>query len=283
MKYQSQIKDLWSKPFGDNLLFFSPKFNTMACRRFAPEPSGYLHLGHVKAFLLPFNKSRNNGELFVLRLDDTNPNNIEYKYIENIFDTLRTFDVTPDKVYRSSEMFDLVWNSLLTISDKIYIDDSTQDEITEQREMKLPSPNRYIPFDINNINNKSCIRIRIDYKNNNGCLRDPVIYRYVNETLLPTYDFCTPILDHHDNVVEVMRDRNYMDRDELYSTICRYFGYNIPKMTYFSRFNIKGTKLSKRYMKQFDDPFNYCLKNMIHRGFSPKVISDYMMESGELA
>ena len=41
--------------------------------RFPPEPNGFLHLGHVKAMIIDFEKHADNGGQCYLRFDDTNP------------------------------------------------------------------------------------------------------------------------------------------------------------------------------------------------------------------
>src|SRR3972149_12226744 len=52
--------------------------------RLPPEPNGYLHIGHVKAFMIDYLIAReNNGEL-ILRFVDTNPSNKETEYVEAI-------------------------------------------------------------------------------------------------------------------------------------------------------------------------------------------------------
>ena len=54
--------------------------------RLPPEPNGYLHIGHVKAFLIDYNIAKDFGGELHLRFDDTNPAKEETEFVDAIMD-----------------------------------------------------------------------------------------------------------------------------------------------------------------------------------------------------
>lgn len=73
--------------------------------RFPPEPSGFLHIGHVKAAMLNYHYAKIYGGKMILRFDDTNPLNEKIEFVENIIRDLKTLDIKPDIVTHTSDYF----------------------------------------------------------------------------------------------------------------------------------------------------------------------------------
>lgn len=73
--------------------------------RFPPEPSGYLHVGHIKAAMLNYHYAKMHEGKMILRFDDTNPINEKLEFVDNILRDLKTLEITPDKISYTSDYF----------------------------------------------------------------------------------------------------------------------------------------------------------------------------------
>lgn len=76
--------------------------------RFPPEPSGYLHIGHVKAACLNWHYSKMYKGKMVMRFDDTNPAKEKTEFKESILSDLNTLGIYPDYFTNSSDHFELI-------------------------------------------------------------------------------------------------------------------------------------------------------------------------------
>lgn len=158
--------------------------------RFPPEASGYLHIGHAKAALLnQYYQQAFQGKL-IMRFDDTNPAKENVEFEEVILKDLELLKIKPDIFTYSSDYFDLMleYCEKLMKAGKAYVDDTDAVTMKLEREQRAESHNRSNSVDKNLAMWKEmiagsakgvtcCVRAKIDMKSDNGCMRDPTIYR----------------------------------------------------------------------------------------------------------
>src|SRR5947209_15099890 len=75
--------------------------------RFAPSPTGYLHIGGARTFIFNWLYARHNGGTIILRIDDTDVERNTQQSLDSIFDGLKWLELSWDEFYQQSERLDL--------------------------------------------------------------------------------------------------------------------------------------------------------------------------------
>jgi glutamyl-tRNA synthetase len=75
--------------------------------RFAPSPTGFLHVGSARTFIFNWLYARRNGGTMILRLDDTDVERNTQASVDSIFDGLKWLNLSWDETYKQSERIDL--------------------------------------------------------------------------------------------------------------------------------------------------------------------------------
>ncbi len=86
--------------------------------RFAPSPTGYLHIGSARTFIFNWLYARHNGGTMILRIDDTDVERNTQASLDSIFEGLEWLDLSWDEFYRQSERGDLHRTKALEIFEK---------------------------------------------------------------------------------------------------------------------------------------------------------------------
>ncbi len=86
--------------------------------RFAPSPTGYLHIGSARTFIFNWLFARHNGGTMILRIDDTDIDRNTRASLDSIFEGLEWLDLGWDELYRQSERLDLHGQAAQAIFDK---------------------------------------------------------------------------------------------------------------------------------------------------------------------
>ena len=107
--------------------------------RFAPSPTGRLHVGNIRAALHNFLFARKSGGTVILRIDDTDRERSTAEFDEAIRDDLDWLGLTPDRIERQSQRFDLYEREFerLKAAGRVYPCYETPEELELRRKVLL--------------------------------------------------------------------------------------------------------------------------------------------------
>ena len=107
--------------------------------RFAPSPTGRLHVGNIRTALHNFLFARKHGGTFILRIDDTDRERSTTEFDQAIRDDLDWMGLNPDKLVRQSERFDLYEREFgrLKEAGRVYACYETPEELEVRRKVLL--------------------------------------------------------------------------------------------------------------------------------------------------
>ncbi|MFL5185944.1 MAG: glutamate--tRNA ligase [Microvirga sp.] len=107
--------------------------------RFAPSPTGHIHIGNTRVALLNALYARREGGTFVLRFDDTDVARSKKEYADSIETDLKWLGIAPDVIVRQSDRFDLYDAAAerLKAVGRLYPCYETQEELEFRRKRQL--------------------------------------------------------------------------------------------------------------------------------------------------
>ncbi|XP_006812505.1 bifunctional glutamate/proline--tRNA ligase-like [Saccoglossus kowalevskii] len=279
--------------------------------RFPPEASGYLHIGHAKAALLNQYYQVNFKGILIMRFDDTNPAKESSEFEQVILGDIKMLGLKPDRFTHTSDHFDtlLKYAEQMINEGTAYVDDTDPETMKLEREQRQASKNRSNSVEKNlemwkemvkgsEYGQKCVVRAMLDMSSDNGCMRDPTLYRCKNEVhvrtgtkykVYPTYDFACPIVDSIEDVTHALRTTEYHDRDEQYYWLLDQLKMRKPYIWEYSRLNLQNTVLSKRrltyfvnegYVDGWDDPRFPTVRGVLRRGMTVEGLKQFMVAQG---
>lgn len=107
--------------------------------RFAPSPTGYLHVGNIRTALICWLYARSQNGKFLLRLDDTDLQRSDSKYIDGIIEDLKWIGIDWDASFKQSERFERYDEVFLQLikDERIYACYETKEELETKRKLQL--------------------------------------------------------------------------------------------------------------------------------------------------
>ncbi len=286
--------------------------------RFPPEPNGYLHIGHAKAFIMDFGAAEKFGGTCNLRFDDTNPQKEDTEYVEAIKEDIHWLGYDwGDRLYYASDYFPQLFElaKRLIREGKAYVDEQTSEQIAAQKgtptEPGTPSPFRDRPVEENldlfeRMNRgefdegSMVLRAKIDMASDNMHFRDPIMYRIIKTPhwrtgdtwkVYPMYDFAHGQSDYFEGVTHSICTLEFVPHRPLYEYFVRELADDTycPRQIEFNRLNLTYTVMSKRKLLQlvkeglvagWDDPRMPTLRGLRRRGYTPSSIKNFINRIG---
>ena len=176
--------------------------------RFAPSPTGYLHIGGVRTALFNYIFAKKNQGKFLVRIEDTDKERSEGQFIEAIMEGLDWVGLNPDfEPIKQSERFDIYKEEATRLMD---LGEAYEDEGAVRLKVKREGSTLV----------KDLVYGDIEFLNSE--LDDIVILRSDGS---PTYHFCNVIDDNSQGVSHIIRGEDHLPNTPKQIQIVNALGY----------------------------------------------------------
>ena len=235
--------------------------------RFAPSPTGTLHIGGVRTALFNYVYAKQNEGLFLVRIEDTDKERSKKEYEKNILDSLASIGLSPDeKPINQSERNDVYVDAAKKIfeSGNAYWCDCSKEELEEMRKQQEKDGKK--PMYDGRSRNKglkqtenTVLRLATPEDGEivvNDLIRGKVVFQNseLDDLILlrsdgtPTYHLCNVVDDFEQNVTTVIRGEDHLSNTPRQIHIQNALGY--PALEYAHLPLVLGPdkrRLSKRH------------------------------------
>ena len=276
--------------------------------RFAPSPTGFMHIGNLRTAIFEYLVAKHDGGDFILRIEDTDQNRKVDGAIDFIYNTLKLCNMNIDEgpnnegkfgPYIQSERLDLYkkYADELVESGHAYRCFCTEETLQAMREeadkRKVPfmydgrcshltdeeiqeKLDKGIPYVIRQKMPKYGVSVVKDVvygdvRVENKVLEDQILLKSDG---YPTYNFANVIDDHLMEITHVIRGNEYLAQTPKYNLLYEAFGWNPPTYIHVPMvLGEDGNKLSKR---NGDASF----MDLYNEGYLPAAIVNYLVLLG---
>ena len=276
---------------------------------FPPEPSKYPHIGHAKAIIVNYELAKRNNGTFYLRFEDTNPELADKEFYKIHMDNYQWLGIKADKIDYASDFMEEFYRYAEKIirENHAYVCSCRQETIKDNRGKGVECEHRFYQQDKNlglwqqmfkAKPGKYVLRLKGHMQSSNTTLRDPVIFRIVDDShprkkkkyrVWPNYDFESAIMDGIEGITHRLRSKEFELRNELQRLIQTMAGFRETQIYEFARFNLEGVESSGRIIREkvqkkqligWDDPSLTTLVALRRRGFLPEAIKEFVLSTG---
>ncbi|WP_067072065.1 glutamate--tRNA ligase [Methanoculleus horonobensis] len=278
--------------------------------RFAPNPSGPLHLGHARASILNDYYVKRYGGRYVLRIEDTDPRRVDPEAYEMVREDIAWLGLGITDIVYQSDRLDIYydWCRRLIELGGAYVCVCDSERF---RELKLkgkacPCRERTVEenlelwqqmLDQEFYEGDATVRVKTDLTHPDPAMRDYSAMRIVNAplhprvdaTVFPLMNFSVAVDDHLLGITHVIRGKDHIANTRRQRYIFDYFGWKPPVYRHYGRMGISGVVLSTSGMREgiksglytgWDDIHLGTMRAIARRGIEPEAVRNAMVDIG---
>jgi glutamyl-tRNA synthetase len=284
--------------------------------RFAPSPTGSMHIGGLRTAIFNWLFARHYGGAFILRIEDTDRSRYVDGAEDLIYDALDWIGLDIDEgprtggdygPYRQSERLEMYqkWAVWLVENDKAYYDYTTPEELQqlneERRKRKLPPgyDRRH-----RNISDEERARLKAEGRPEvirfkmplsgktmiEDTLRGKVEFQndQLNDLVLlksdgfPTYHLANVVDDHFMDITHIMRANEWIPSAPVHKHLYQAFGWNVPTFIHLPLLMTSDGKMSKRNppKDKHGNPIPVHVRDYQIQGYLPEAMMNFLTNIG---
>ncbi|WP_406645807.1 glutamate--tRNA ligase [Aliisedimentitalea scapharcae] len=270
----------------------------MTTTRFAPSPTGYIHVGNLRTALMNYLIARKAGGTFILRIDDTDPERSKEEYVDAIKQDLEWLGIQWDRVERQSERLDRYADAADKLRDisRFYeaFETPVELDLKRKKQLNMGKPPVYDRAALSLSDDEKAAlraergngvwRFKLDHQRiewNDGVLgdisidaasvSDPVLIRGDGQVL---YTIASVVDDTDMGVTHVVRGSDHVTNTATQIQIIQALGGNVPNFAHHSLLTgPQGEALSKRLG-------TLALRDLREQGVQPMALLSLMARLG---
>ncbi|MBU1087215.1 MAG: glutamate--tRNA ligase [Candidatus Omnitrophica bacterium] len=220
--------------------------------RFAPSPTGFLHIGGARTCLFNWLYARSTNGKFILRIEDTDQVRSEKKYLDEILDSLKWLGLDWDELYYQSERFAIYQEYAKKLLDcgKAYKDgEAIIYRIPENAQIKF--------FDV----------LRGEITIGTEQLKDQVLMKSDGS---PAYNFCCVVDDALMEMTHIIRGDDHIANTPKQIMLYEALGLKPPKFVHIPMIHGEdGSRMSKRHGAT-------AITEYRNQGYLPEAVINYL-------
>jgi glutamyl-tRNA synthetase len=278
--------------------------------RFAPNPSGPLHIGHARAAVLNDAYVRQYGGRYILRIEDTDPKRVDPEAYAMVKEDIAWLGLGITETVTQSERLHLYYDLCRQLIERkgAYVCTCDNEHFKTLKNTKTACPCRDQPVEKNLElwermldhtfrEGEITVRIRTDLNHPDPAMRDFPAFRIldtpphpkVKAHVYPLMNFSVVADDHLLGVTHVIRGKDHIANTRRQRYIYDHFGWKVPVYRHYGRMGIEGVVLSTSQMRLgiqdrtfsgWDDIRLGTLRALARRGIGPEAVKNAVLAIG---